>query len=105
MMANQLNVSIEKLKNEAEKFKESAANINTQAENITGIMNDLKTIWTGDAAKAYNDKYDKLRSDVTKLTSLATNFSNDLTAITKNYEETEKSNQEKTASLLQDVIS
>lgn len=104
-MANQINVSIEKLKSEAERFKESAASINTQATNITGIMNDLKTIWTGDAAKAYGDKYDKLRNDVTKLTSLATNFSNDLTAITRNYEETEKSNREKTASLLQDVIS
>ncbi len=103
-MNGSLRVSPEKLSAAAQKFNSSAATVQRITQNMTGEVKALNHSWAGEAASAYYRKVEGLQESINKMVRMIQEHSTDLEAMSQNYKEAEKKNEEKAQSLKTDVI-
>ena len=79
-----------------------------QVRQITGSMTDtvkaLTGQWEGEAATAYQNKFNELQDDIAKLAAMIQEHVTDLQEMAKKYQEAEKASQEIAGSLSGNVL-
>lgn len=104
-MTGTLKVDTKSLTNAANSFKSTGSQIQRLTQNMTDTVNKLTgNVWSGDAAKAYTTQFKGLSDDIKRMHNMINEHVNDLTAMAKEYEKSEKQNQSLAKSLAKDVI-
>lgn len=105
-MVGTLKVSTDRLRNTANNFQSTGQHIQRMTQSMTSIVRQLSgNIWSGEAAKAYKDKFEKLQDDINRMVKMINEHVTDLNAMAAEYERAENTNQNLINSLKEDVIS
>lgn len=106
MAISALKVTPAKLKTKAGEFSSDATNVKSLTDQMFAIIKQLNgAVWSGTAATAYTNRFNKLDGDCKKMYKMIKEFSDDLTEIATEYDSAEKANEEAAKALKTDVIS
>lgn len=100
-----IKVSPEKLIATAQDFNSQGNNIRQLTTQMLNIVASLASVWEGDAALAYMNKFKSLENDIQVMCRMINEHVNDLQQIATSYSSAEQSNAEDAASLVSGVIS
>lgn len=103
-MATIIKVETTIIINTSSSFGTKGKEIKTLMDQMMRLITDLSSVWTGDAAKAYINKFKGLSDDITRMLKIIDEYVNDLKQIAENYEKTEQDNESLAQQLLDDVI-
>ena len=106
-MANisELKVTPSQLKSKAQSFQQDSNKVKNTTKKMLDLINKINTTtWSGDAAKAYKNKFAKLEGDMNQMHKMINEYSTDLIDIANQYESTEQANQAIASALATDVI-
>lgn len=100
-----LKVTPEKLLQTSSEF----SSLGTQMKNLTGemmnLVKSLNSIWQGEAASAYESRFDSLSPDMEKLYRMVQEHVQDLQEMAKQYQSAETGNMEQGNSLAGGIVS
>ena len=100
-----IRVTPEELKASAARMEEFAGQVKNQTQQMIEIVTSLTgRIWSGEAETQYVTKFNGLNDDIAKLVELIKKNSQNLYAISNEYQTTENTNRESAATLVSDVI-
>lgn len=99
-----LKVTPEKLIQASTEFSATGKTISTLTQEMTTIINGLKTIWQGDAATTYGNKFNGLQDDIEKINRMIQEHVTDLNEMAGEYQSAETANVDEGARLLTEVI-
>lgn len=99
-----IKVTPEKLMSTASEFSASGTTINNLTQNMTGIVTGLSSVWQGEAATAYVNKFNGLQDDITRMNKMIQEHVTDLNDMAKVYQQAETANEEEISRLSSDVI-
>lgn len=104
-MEGMLRVTPEKLLQTSGEF----ATLGNQMKNLTGemlsLVKRLNSIWQGEAASAYGNKFDSLSPDMEKLYRMVQEHVQDLQEMARQYQAAEKGNMDQGSGLNSNIIS
>lgn len=103
-MNGTLRVTPQKLISTAGEFETCAGEVSTLTGQMTEMVTSLTSIWQGEAAEAYKNKFNGLNDDIQKMIEFIKEHSTDLKAMAQVYTDTEQSNENLIANLSSDVI-
>ncbi|MBO5373340.1 MAG: WXG100 family type VII secretion target [Lachnospiraceae bacterium] len=105
MAAATIKVDTKKLTSTATAFQNTGNAVKTLTNNMTSTVKELTgNVWSGDAAIAYNKKFDGLQDDINKMINMINEHVTDLQAMAAEYEKAEAANIDATNALSADVI-
>ena len=104
-MTGNLLVTPEKLISTADEFNGINGQVNTLTQTMIDTINSLNSTWAGEAATAYNSKFNELNDDMQRISRMIVEHSNDLKEMASNYQTAESTNVETANALAGDVIS
>lgn len=100
-----LKVTPEKLLQTSSEF----SSLGNQMKNLTGemmnLVKSLNSIWQGEAASAYESRFDSLSPDMEKLYRMVQEHVQDLQEMAKQYQSAETGNMEQGNSLAGGIVS
>lgn len=99
-----LKVTPEKLIQASGEFASTGKTINSLTQEMTTIINGLKSIWQGDAATGYGNKFNGLQDDIEKMNRMIQEHVTDLNEMAREYQSAETANTEESSRLLTEVI-
>lgn len=99
-----LKVTPEKLIQASTEFSSTGKTISALTQEMTTIMNGLKSIWQGDAATGYGNKFHGLQDDIEKINRMIQEHVTDLNEMAREYQSAETANTEESSRLLTEVI-
>ncbi|HKM22538.1 MAG TPA: WXG100 family type VII secretion target [Lachnospiraceae bacterium] len=99
-----LKVTPEKLIQASTEFSSTGKTISTLTQEMTTIINGLKTIWQGDASTTYGTKFNGLQDDIEKINRMIQEHVTDLNEMAREYQSAETANVDEGAKLLTEVI-
>lgn len=99
-----IRVAHEKLIAASEEFSSKASTVSNLTANMTQLATNLASIWTGDAAIAYSNKFRALDDDIQKMIGMIQEHSSDLEEMAVRYAEAQQYGVEQAESLPSDVI-
>jgi len=99
-----LKVTPEKLISSSEEFGNTGNVMNQLTGRMMEIVMGMKTVWLGDAATAYNNRFGMLQGDMDKLFRMVDEHSKDLAEMARNYQEAESANADRGQSLESGVV-
>lgn len=102
-MAGILKVTPEKLNQTANEFSNSGKNISSMTNEMTGIIDSLKSIWQGNAASEYSARFAGLKDDIEKINRIIEEHVTDLNQMALEYQNAEDSSVEESSKLLSDI--
>jgi len=105
MAAGILKVTPEKLLEASNEFSISGKNISSLTAEMMTIINGLKSVWQGEAANAYTNKFNALSDDIEKLNRIIQEHVTDLSEMARTYEAAEVASEEESAKLMSEVVS
>ena len=98
-------VSTSKLTSTATSFQSTGNSIKSLTAQMTSLVRGLTgNVWSGDAATAYNKKFQGLQDDINKMIGMVNEHVTDLQAMAKEYERAEEASVTAANSLSSDVI-
>ena len=100
-----LKVTPEKLLEAAEQFSMAESNIRGITMEMTNTVDGFKTIWQGEAATGFSNRFNMLSDDMEKLYSMIRNHALNLTEIANEYRAAEEDTTQKANSLGTEAIS
>ena len=104
-MANIIRVTPEELTAAAGRMEASGSTVENMTQQMTAKVLELTgTIWSGEAQKAYMDKFKGLEADIVKLTKMVKEQSTNLRVIAAEYASTEQTNVNGAGKLSSGVI-
>ena len=103
-MTGTLRVTPEKLISTSNEFKAAANEVRTLTADMTSTVNSLSSIWQGDAANAYRNKFNGLQDDIARLISMINEHVTDLNEMANIYKQAENADLNDISSLSSDVI-
>ena len=104
-MQGQLLVTPEEMKATADNLEGVQAQITTITQQMLDDARNLCSIWEGDAATAYINKFNTLEDDMEKMRNMVREHVSDLREMAGLYENAEKLNESEANSLPSDAIS
>lgn len=104
MAAGILKVTPEKLNQAATEFSNSGKNISAMTAEMINIVDNLKSIWQGNAATDYTGRFSGLRDDIEKINHIIEEHVNDLNQMAIEYQNAEDSSVEESTKLLSDIV-
>ncbi len=105
-MTGTLKVDTQSLARTANSFKTTGTQIARLTQNMTDTVSKLSgNVWSGDAAIAYTRKFKGLQDDINRMKKMIDEHVDDLLAMAKQYEQSEKENQQIANGLSDNVIS
>lgn len=99
-----LKVTPDKLISTANEFSSEGNQIKTLTQGMLDTVNGLKSVWQGDAANAYNTKFNALSDDMEKMNRMINEHVQDLNEMARVYQQAENTNVEDSNALQADVI-
>ncbi len=99
-----LKVTPEKLIQASTEFSSTGKTIASLTQEMTTIINGLKSIWQGDAATGYSNKFNGLQDDIEKINKMIQEHVTDLNEMAREYQSAEATNTEESSRLLTEVI-
>lgn len=99
-----LRVTPEQLISTAGEFDTCAGEVSTLTSQMTDMVTGLSSIWQGEAAEAYKNKFNGLNDDIQKMIGFIKEHAEDLKEMANVYTATEQSNEDLIANLSSDVI-
>jgi len=100
-----LKVTPEKLIEAAEQFSLAENNIRGITTEMTNIVEGFKTIWQGEAATGFANRFNMLSDDMEKLYSMIRDHASNLTEIAKEYANAEEESAQQANALGTEAIS
>ena len=76
-----LKVTPEKLLETADKFSQAESNIRSLTGEMTEIVNNFKSIWQGEAATSFANRFNALSDDMERMYAMIREHATDLTEI------------------------
>ena len=102
-MANLNNLRVDQiadLRNDAETLALLGDNLQTiSVVNMQQVIADTMSVWDGKAAQRYRSQFESLTDDMSRIVAMVHDYSNDLSEIATNYENTEDTNETTASSL------
>lgn len=100
-----LKVKPSELKSSANKFQNKATEVKNKTQQMLNLIDGISgNVWSGDAQKAYKNRFNQLKGDMNNMYNRITEYVDDLNKIAQNYENTETSIQQTVGNLKTDVI-
>lgn len=103
-MNGTLRVTPAQLISTAGEFETCAGEVGTLTSQMTEMVTSLSSIWQGEAAEAYKNKFNGLNDDIQKMIAFIEEHSDDLKDMAQVYTTTEQTNEDLIANLSSDVI-
>lgn len=103
-MEGTLRVTPEQLETAAGEFSSKGTTIGNLTSQMTQLIDGLSSVWQGEAATAYTQKFRQLDDDISKMIRMIQEHSKDLSEMARVYREAETINQDEIAGLAGDVI-
>ena len=103
-MEGTLRVTPEQLTNTATEFSSIGNTVASLTEEMTTTVTGLASIWQGDAASAYVNKFTGLNDDIQRMIAMIREHSTDLTEMAQAYMTGENKNAQLIETLSSDVI-
>lgn len=100
-----LKVTPEKLLEAAEQFAGAESNIRGITGEMNAIIDGFKSIWQGEAANAYSNKFNELSDDIERMLSMIKEHSQDLTQMANEYTAAEEESTQQASNLATEAIS
>lgn len=104
-MNGYIKVSTEKLISTASEFSAKGKTASTLTSQMSELAKGLSSVWTGDAATAYQNKFTSLNDDIQRMNNMIQEHATDLQEMAKIYSDAEQASKEEAAQLASDVIS
>lgn len=103
-MANTIKVETAKLRSAASNFSSLNGQIGNLINHMISEIQQINgAVWTGDAASAYNKKFNDLNASIKKIDKLIQEYVSDLNEIATEYDKAESQNRQ-TADSLQNAV-
>lgn len=99
-----LKVTPEKLISTATEFSQKGTTVNNLTTEMTNLVTSLSSVWLGDAATAYTNKFKGLESDIQKLNKMIQEHAKDLNDMATVYANVEKASVDEINGLSNNVI-
>lgn len=99
-----LKVKPEQLEAAANEFSATAGTVGNITSQMTSLVKDLASTWTGDAATTYAAKFNALNDDIQRMIAMINEHSADLIEMASTYKSAEQANAALANSLLENVI-
>ena len=100
-----LKVDPAKLISAAEEFNGTGGQVRSLTDQMITIVDSLKTVWEGEAATAYNQKFHQLDDDIERIHKMIQEHVKDLQEMAQQYITAENANMDTGNSLAGDIIS
>ena len=104
-MENILKVTPEKLTEAAEKFQTAEQNIRNLTGQMTSIIEGFKTIWQGEAATGFANRFNALSDDMERMYAMIREHASDLTEMANEYRAAEEEAEGQASSLNTEAVS
>lgn len=99
-----LKVTPEKLVQAANEFGTTGKAISALTQEMTGIVNGLQSIWQGEAASSYGNKFVGLQDDIDKINRIIQEHVTDLNEMAREYQNAENLGIEESGRLMTEII-
>lgn len=99
-----IKVTPEQLQSTSTEFAAKGQTIGTLTTQMTDLVVGLSSVWEGEAATAYVNKFRQLDDDIQKMIRMVQEHSDDLNEMAKVYIDSEIANSEEIENLSGDVI-
>lgn len=103
-MTGNLLVTPEKLLSTSEEFNSTMSQVTALTTSMMDLVHSMKGSWEGDAATAYQNKFNELQDDIQRIATMIGEHVKDLNEMGVKYLEAEKKSQEITNSLPGNVL-
>lgn len=104
-MTGTIKVDTSKLRSTANAFQNTGNTIkNTTTQMISLVSSLTGSVWSGDAATAYTQKFSKLQDDINRMIKMVNEHVTDLNSMAQEYETAESDNRAAADALSGDVI-
>lgn len=103
-MEGMLKVTPEKLIQASGEFEAAGGQMKNLTGEMLSLISGLGSIWQGEAASAYQGKFENLSSDMEKLYRMVQEHATDLQEMAARYQSAESGNTEQGSSLQNGVI-
>lgn len=103
-MNSVLKVTPEKLTQAATEFQNAGQNISSITTEMMNIVEGMKTIWQGEAATGFTNRFTALKDDIEKINSMIREHVSDLNEMAAEYQRAEEESTQQSNSLATDVI-
>lgn len=104
-MTGTIKVTPAKLKSVANAFNSTGNSIKNVTQQMTSIVTALNgSVWSGEAANAYKNKFNQLQDDINKMIKMVNEHVSDLNEMAAEYERAEQQNTAAGNALSGDVI-
>ena len=100
-----LKVTPEKLIESAEQFAGTEQTVRSILEEMKGIIDGFKTIWQGEAATGFANRFSALSDDMEKMCGMIREHSADLNQMANEYKAAEDESMQEAAALGTEAIS
>lgn len=99
-----LKVTPAELKNASAEFGAKSGEIKGLTGEMMNLVNGLNSVWQGEAATAFSNKFKELQDDMDKIYKMIQEHSKDLMDMATKYETAEKENDQEAQALKGDAI-
>lgn len=100
-----LKVTPEKLLEAAEQFSNTESSVRSLTSEMTSIVDGLKSIWQGEAATGFSNKFGALSDDIERMLSMIREHSADLTEMANEYRAAEEESMQQASGLSTEAVS
>lgn len=100
-----LKVTPTELKTASSEFGAKGGQVKGLTGEMMNLVNGLNSVWQGEAATAFSNKFKELQDDMDKIYNMIQEHSKDLTEMAQRYEAAEKENDQTAQALKGDAIS
>ncbi|WP_455713942.1 WXG100 family type VII secretion target [Anaerosporobacter sp.] len=100
-----IKVTPEQLTATADTFSTKGKTVSSLTSEMTTLAVGLSSIWTGEAANAYRNKFKSLDADIQKINKMIQEHAADLKTMASVYSKAEKSSQDEISALSSNIIS
>lgn len=102
---NMLKVTPEKLIEAADQFSNSEQTIRGLVAEMTSIVDGFKSIWQGEAATGFANRFNGLSDDMEKMFNMIHEHASDLTQMANEYKAAEDDSNQQAMSLSMEAVS
>lgn len=100
-----LKVTPEKLMQASSAFESAGSTVNSITQEMLTIINNLKSVWQGEAASGYTNRFNGLADDIEKINRMIAEHVSDLNQMATEYQQAENESLEQANALTMEVVS
>lgn len=103
-MEGTLKVTPEKLISAADEFSTCGQAVSSNTQQMTSLVTGLSSVWSGEAATAYKNKFNELQDDINRFNKMIQEHVTDLQEMARVYDKANTTAQEASSGLPTDPL-